>query len=72
MNERVIGGRGHKISPITKGTSKIAYNVGSCPKIDTNDPDNYLSFGTFLPSNGNLFLRLLFIASNTILSVPNQ
>lgn len=52
MSDKVIGGRGHKISPVGKGTSKIAYSP--CPKIDPDNPDNFLSLGNLPPPNGNL------------------
>lgn len=54
MSDKVIGGRGHKISPVARGTSKIAYSP--CPKID---PDNCLNLGSLPTPNGN-FTFIIF------------
>lgn len=51
MSDKVIGGRGHKISPVGKGTSKIAYSPLS--KIDQDIPDNCMSMGVLSTPNGN-------------------
>lgn len=53
MSDKVVGGRGHKISPVGKGTSKIAYSYSPCPRIDSEIPDNCLNLGLPTP-NGNL------------------
>lgn len=54
MSDKVIGGRGHKISPVGKGTTgKIAYSYSPCPKIDSDIPDNCLSLGLLPTPNGN-------------------
>jgi hypothetical protein len=54
MSDKVVGGRGHKISPVGKGTSKIAYTYSPCPKIDPDISDNCL-----IPTpNGNLLRAL--------------
>lgn len=50
MSDKVIGGRGHKISPVGKGTSKIAYSPLS--KIDQDIPDNCM-MGVLSTPNGN-------------------
>jgi hypothetical protein len=53
MSDKVIGGRGHKISPVGKGTTgKLAYSYSPCPKIDSDMPDNCL--GLLPTPNGNL------------------
>ena len=54
MSDKVIGGRGHKISPVGKGTTgKLAYSYSPCPKIDSDMPDNYVSLGLLPTPNGN-------------------
>lgn len=53
MSDKVSGGRGHKISPVSKGTAKIAYGYSPCPKIDSDLSDNCLSLGILPTHNGN-------------------
>lgn len=48
MSDKVIGGRGHKISPVARGTSKIAYSP-----LTKIDPDNCLNLGSLPTPNGN-------------------
>jgi hypothetical protein len=56
MSDKVIGGRGHKISPVGKGnTGKIAYSYSPCPKIDPDGPENCMSLGLLPTPNGNFF-----------------
>lgn len=50
-----VGGRGHKISPIAKGMSKIAYSP--CPKIDPDIPDNCLNLGILPTPTGLYYLQ---------------
>lgn len=52
MSDKVIGGRGHKISPVAKGTSKIAYSP--CPKIDPDIPANCLNYLLPTPTGKDL------------------
>jgi hypothetical protein len=66
MSDKVIGGRGHKISPVGKGTTgKLAYSYMPCPKLDGDMPDNCL--GILPTPNGNFKVsplpRKIFILS---------
>lgn len=57
MGDKVVGGRGHRISPVGNGKSKIAYSYSPCPKIDSdNSFDNCLSLGVLPTPSGNLKL----------------
>lgn len=51
MSDKVIGGRGHKISPVPRVVSKIAYSP--CPKIDPDIPCQRLET---LPTPTGLYL----------------
>lgn len=55
MSEKASAGRGHKISPMRKGSTKIAYSL--CPK---SDPNTFLDISAST-QNGNENFRKISI-----------